>query len=118
MHRDYSVTAQYVGSVWIVQASPHWEVMQLKLLSLQGDRSSCSIAALHLIGDEAVEGEPGLQQQHSQQALPGERQPMPPNHCTTVQQPPPLSQLDELQLLVTSIQQQGVEQASSGFASS
>jgi len=110
----HSSIAPHINRVVLlpVQGSADWEVLQLKLLSLQGDRSSCSIAALQMMGNKDVEGVNGLPQHFTEEIPPGEQQTMPHTPAAGAQQQQqPLSQMDELHLLVSNIQQQGVKQA-------
>jgi hypothetical protein len=73
----------------VVQALPGWQLLVLKLLSLQGSKDSvnlCQLAVVPASGDEAQQASAGAGQQ---------------------QQQGPLSQMDELRLLNESVAKQG-----------
>jgi hypothetical protein len=74
----------------VLQALPGWQLLVLKLLSLQGSKDSvnlCQLAVVPASGDAAQQAGAGAGQQQQQQA--------------------PLSQMDELRLLNESVAKQG-----------
>jgi hypothetical protein len=76
-------------AAWCLQALPGWQLLVLKLLSLQGSKDSCDLCQLAVVprsGDAAQQASPGAGQQ---------------------QQQAPLSQMDELRLLNESVAKQG-----------
>jgi hypothetical protein len=73
----------------VLQALPGWQLLVLKLLSLQGSKDSvnlCQLAVVPASGDAAQQASAGQEQQ---------------------QQQAPLSQMDELRLLNESVAKQG-----------